>query len=246
MWTQIKRAWSALARLGQECRTPETVAILAVTAILAVRHFLGEHLQSPPLANLWSALTALWPAFARGVVQRQVIAITLQLALPLLVIYTVHRRRPRDFGLGLGDWRFWGAICAVVFLVQFVVVAFFLSKDPTYAHRYPSLPEARDGGLTFWVWESSRLLYMLSWEFLFRGYLLFALLGRLGWSALAVQTTPFVLMHIVSHKPASEVFFTIFSGMASGALALESRSVWPVVLLHGVGAVLLDIFIVFG
>jgi hypothetical protein len=42
------------------------------------------------------------------------------------------------------------------------------------------------------------------------------------------------------------VYFTLLSGVLSGLLVLVSRSVWPMVLLHAMGAILLDIFIVFG
>jgi len=89
------------------------------------------------------------------------------------------------------------------------------------------------------------VLYILSWEFLFRGYLLFALRERLGYSSCAAQMVPFALMHIISHKPVSEVCFTVVSGVLSGVLALEASSVWPVVWLHAAGAVLLDVLIVY-
>ena len=87
---------------------------------------------------------------------------------------------------------------------------------------------------------------MISWEFLFRGYLLFALEKRIGMLAVAVQMVPFAMMHIVSGKPVSEVYFTLVSGVLSGLLVLVCRSVWPIVILHTAGAILLDIFLVYG
>ncbi len=87
---------------------------------------------------------------------------------------------------------------------------------------------------------------MVSWEFLFRGYLLFALEKRMGMLAVVVQMVPFAMMHIVSGKPMSEVYFTLVSGVLSGLLVLICRSVWPMVLIHALGAILLDIFIVYG
>jgi membrane protease YdiL (CAAX protease family) len=178
--------------------------------------------------------------------QKQVLAIGLQLAVPVLLVWLLHRKRLRDFGLGLGDWRLWVPLAALVFVVQVVVVAFFLSNDPAYLRRYPSFAPARAGGGLFWAWEASRLFYMLSWEFLFRGYLLFALEKRLGYAALAVQTVPFVMWHIVGQKPITEIYFTVVSGLLSGLFVLVCRSVWPVVLLHAFGAILLDVFIVYG
>lgn len=104
----------------------------------------------------------------------------------------------------------------------------------------------RAGGSLFWTWELSRLMYMVGWEFLFRGYLQFALEKRIGYLALAVQTVPFVMWHIVGAKPISEIYFTVASGVLSGLFVMVCRSVWPVILLHAFGAILLDIFLVYG
>jgi membrane protease YdiL (CAAX protease family) len=242
MQARLKRA---LRDLLAECRTRETIAVLLVTAILVTRHALHSARGGVHLAPLWSALAAVHPVLGKPTMQNQVVAVVLQLLLPLLFIYLVHRGRAAEFGLGRGEHRFWLPITAVVLLIQVLVVALYLSDDPTYIRRYPTLAVARQGGAPFWIWEASRVVYMLSWELLFRGYLLFALAGRMGRLACAVQTCPFALMHIVSRKPTSEIYFTIFSGLVSGFFAHESRSIWPVVLLHAVGAVLLDVLIVY-
>ena len=39
-------------------------------------------------------------------------------------------------------------------------------------------------------------LFMLAWEFLFRGYMLFGLEKSTGKSAIFVQAIPFVLLHL--------------------------------------------------
>ena len=246
MKTLLRQIRQYLGELLAECRTRETVALLLVTVILVTHRALGSGPGARLLAPLWTALAESFPLMRHGLLQRQVIAIVLQLAVPLLFILAVHRGKLRDYGLGAGDRRFWLPLTSMVFVIQILVVVLYLSNDAAYIRRYPSLHEARAGGSVFWLWESSRVLYMLSWEFLFRGYLLFALAPRLGMHACTVQTVPFTLMHIVSGKPTSEVYFTIASGMLSGLLTLKSRSVWPVVWLHAAGAVLLDIMLVYG
>ncbi len=246
MKTLLKQIWQYLGELWTELRTQETMAVLLVTVVLVTRHALGTGPGARLLAPLWEWSAGLFPLMKHGLLQRQVIAIVLQLCVPVLFIWAVHRQRLRDFGLGLGDRRFWLPLTAIIFAIQIVVVVFYLSEDPAYVRRYPSLHEARQGGAVFWIWESSRVLYMLSWEFIFRGYLLFALARRLGLLSCAVQTVPFTLMHIVSAKPISEIYFTIASGLLSGLLSLKCKSVWPVVWLHAAGAVLLDIMLVYG
>ncbi|MDY0003715.1 MAG: type II CAAX endopeptidase family protein [Polyangia bacterium] len=244
---QLARIWDGLKELGRELLRPESIAILAVTLLLVTRYYLGYSRSGQRLlGGIWAWAAGAAPLLGHPVWQKQVLAVVLQLAVPILLIWLLHRKRLRDFGLGLGDWRLWLPIAALIFIVQVVVVAFFLSKDPAYLGRYPSFAPARAGGGLFWAWEASRLFYMLSWEFLFRGYLLFALEKRFGYAALAIQTLPFVMWHIVGAKPISEIYFTVASGLLSGLFVLLCRSVWPVVLLHAFGAILLDIFIVFG
>lgn len=241
----LVRSRDGLVELGRELRRPAGLAMLVVTLVLVTRWSLTEPAGAALLRPLWEALARRWPLFREGLVQHQVISIVLQLAVPALVIWLVHHKRLRDFGLGAGEPRFWLPIAGVVFAIQLPVVAFYLGRDPVYARRYPSLAAARQGGAVFWIWETSRVLYMLSWEFLFRGYLLFALEPSQGSLACVTQMIPFVLMHIISSKPVSEVYFTVGSGVLSGLLALLARSAWPVILLHGVGAVLLDVVLVY-
>ncbi len=240
-----KRIWNATADLLVDCSKEAGFALLLVTLVLATRTQLSSPQGTKLLANLWHSLAAWQPLLGVPVVRTQILAITIQVLLPGLAIVLIHRKPLSEYGLGLGDWRFWVPIAALVFLIQIVVVVGFLSRDPAYLARYPSLDAARRGGSVFWLWEASRLVYMASWEFLFRGYLLFALWRRMGTLAIGVQMVPFVLMHVVSHKPPSEVYFTIASGLLSGLFAIEARSVWPIVFLHAAGAVLLDVCIVF-
>ena len=241
-WSRI---WKALMVLFDEGRSEASLAVLVVTLVLVTRNALSGPRTPRVLQSWWLLAAARLNMLAYPVVQHQIIAIVLQFVLPVLVIWTVHRRPLDDYGFGLGDWRFWLPITALIFLIQIVIVALFLSRDPVYIARYPSLATARSGGALLWIWESSRIVYMLSWEFLFRGYLLFALFRRFGMAACFLQMVPFVLMHMVSGKPTSEVYFTLVSGLLSGLFALEARSIWPIVFLHGLGAVLLDLLIVF-
>jgi membrane protease YdiL (CAAX protease family) len=240
----LGRVRTIIVELLRECRSLESLSLLLVTAILVTRHAAGTPVGDRLLAPLWASLGAFHPLLREPLLQGQIVAVVLQLVPPAFFALLVHRRPLRDFGAGLGDWRFWTPLAAVVLFVQVLVVALYLSRDPAYIARYPSLAAARAGGAIFVVWEGSRLLYMLSWELLFRGYLLFALAGRMGRLACVVQMVPFALTHIPS-KPVSEIYFTLVSGVLSGVFALEARSAWPLVLLHALGALLLDALIVY-
>jgi len=94
------------------------------------------------------------------------------------------------------------------------------------------------------LFEFLRMLYMLSWEFFFRGFMLQGLLRLgLGWHAVWIQMLPYVLLH--STKPGVELYYTIPSGVLLGVLAWKSGSIWPGFVLHFAGAVVFDVCAMF-
>ena len=74
------------------------------------------------------------------------------------------------------------------------------------------------------------LLDLIGWEFLFRGWILFAYARRFGAEALWVQAVPFALAHI--GKPALETYSTIFGGFILGWIAYRTRSFLWAFLVH--------------
>jgi membrane protease YdiL (CAAX protease family) len=82
---------------------------------------------------------------------------------------------------------------------------------------------------------------MFTWEFLCRGYLLFAFERRVGGAAaIAIQTIPFAVMHV--GKPGPEAIGAIIAGIVLGIIALRNRSFIPGTILHWSVAVTLDLF----
>jgi len=73
-------------------------------------------------------------------------------------------------------------------------------------------------------------LYMFSWEFVFRGYMLFGLEKSIGKSAIFVQAIPFVLLHL--GKPFLETLACIPGGFGFGYVAYKTRSFLPCFIIH--------------
>ena len=71
---------------------------------------------------------------------------------------------------------------------------------------------------------------LLWWEFLFRGFILFGLLPRLGKAAIIVRMVPFVLMHL--GKPELETVLCIPMGLYYGYVAMIGKSMIPAFLIH--------------
>jgi membrane protease YdiL (CAAX protease family) len=97
----------------------------------------------------------------------------------------------------------------------------------------------RDGWGFLAAYELGFGLYFFAWEWFFRGWLLGRLAASYGAGAIALQTVPFVLMHI--GKPGPELHSSVIAGLVLGWLAWRGRSVWPCFLVHWGAALTMDL-----
>jgi uncharacterized protein len=240
--------WPYLRDLGGE----PAVALLGACVLLTLsrhhgstgffRQTFGEAVKDHPAA---ATLPYFW-WFGSSVV--------FYLVAPLALAALTGGGFTRRYGLGLGDWR--AGLSGVGLLLGVMIPATFLASHlGAFAAQYPlagqaafKLKGAAGADLVdlrlFALYEASYFAYFVAWEFLFRGWLLNALLPRFGrGGAVLIQTVPFVLMHF--GKPELEVLGSIPAGVALGVLALRTRSFWYGALLHGVVAVWMDVLVSF-
>jgi membrane protease YdiL (CAAX protease family) len=71
---------------------------------------------------------------------------------------------------------------------------------------------------------------MISWEFIWRGFMLFGLKEKFGYYSVMIQMIPFVILH--NGKPAAETFGAIAGGIALGVLALRTNSILYCAITH--------------
>jgi len=148
---------------------------------------------------------------------------------PLAIVVLVLREDPRSFGLRLGNWRKGGLFALLgLGLMAVVIVGLAQTAEFRQYYRLDSLREADSGGLAEYALRMA--VYMFSWEFIFRGFMLFGLKERFGPLAIWIQAIPFAIMHL--GKPELETLSTIFGGAAFAYVDLESRSVLPSVVIH--------------
>lgn len=139
-------------------------------------------------------------------------------------------RSPIEEGLALPHPLRTLAVLGAAALVLLPVVA-LNSRTPKAHADYPALRAARwtpglvaRNGLAWTV-------YLLGYEYLFRGFLLFVLARAHGpWPALAITTALYALAHL--NKPASETWGTLVMGFGFGAMALYTGGFWVAFLLH--------------
>jgi membrane protease YdiL (CAAX protease family) len=149
--------------------------------------------------------------------------IALYLGVPLLIILVVFRESPAKYGFQLGDWRAGLALTAAACGGVVVVVA-FVARTGTFRTYYaPQIDSAIP--MPFDV-----ALDLFGWEFLFRGFLLFALYSVCGPYAIVLQAVPFTIAHF--GKPELETLSCIFGGSAFGYVAWRTRSFLYPFLIH--------------
>lgn len=204
----------------------ESSGLLLATVLLTVVYYHGEIRQLGPRWELFG-----WFG----------VNFVLLFVVPALVIRLGWRQRLRDYGLGWGRAQVWGRYL-LLFGAVMVPVTLLASRLPSLHHYYPRYPYAGESALWFLASAGGWLVYFFAWEFFFRGFLLNLLAPRYGGIAIAVQTVPFVLMHLP--KPETETFAAIIAGVALGIMAYRGRSMIGTWLLHWGVAVLMDVLVV--
>lgn len=147
----------------------------------------------------------------------------LYLGVPLLVIVLLFRESPARYGFQIGDWRAGVTLTLLGCGIMAVVMAFLARTDAFETYYAPVLNTT----LPLPLYTA---LDLLGWEFLFRGFLLFALYPVCGPYAILLQAVPFTIGHF--GKPELETWSCIFGGSAFGYVAWRTRSFLYPFLIH--------------
>ena len=149
--------------------------------------------------------------------------------LPILIIRFFLKEKLSNYGLRIGDYKV-GLKITLVFILIMLPLLWFISSSDAFANVYPHLPSARESWQTFFIYEIGLLIYLMAWEFVWRGYMLFGLYEKFGFYSIFIQMIPFVILH--NGKPMLETFGSILAGLALGILALRTKSIFYCVIAH--------------
>jgi len=147
----------------------------------------------------------------------------LYLGVPLLVILLVFRESPARYGFRLGDWKAGLALTAAGCGGMALVIP-FVARTGKFRDYYASMATSP---IPLPLYTAADLF---GWEFLFRGFLLFALYPVCGPYAILLQAVPFTIAHF--GKPELETLSCIFGGSAFGYVAWRTRSFIYPFLIH--------------
>lgn len=167
--------------------------------------------------------------------------ITGLLLIPMLSIHALPKEGPHLFGWWRprpASWRLTGILYLLMLLP--LVVA---SRRQEFLSYYPLRPEAAYSWSVFFYHEATYGLYMLAWEFFFRGYLTFGLARSFGnHAAVGMQAILFGVLHL--GKPTPEVLGSFIAGVVLGYLALKARSFYPCFVLHWTCSFTFDVLVI--
>ena len=145
--------------------------------------------------------------------------------IPMLTVVLLFREPAADYGFQVGNWRV-GLVWTAVVCAAMAVILYFVARTPAMQAYYQArAPES-----------VARLIYitgvdLLGWEFLWRGFMLFAFARAFGpGAAIWLQAVPFALLHL--GKPETETLTTLFGGVGFGFIAWQSQSFVYPFLIH--------------
>jgi membrane protease YdiL (CAAX protease family) len=152
-------------------------------------------------------------------------------AAAILLGLRLAQRDLKVWGIGLGDWRWWlphhGVLLAA--LVPVLMATTWLVKP--LADYYPVNKAARTSLEAFGTAHLGIALDFIGWEFLFRGFLLFAF-ARRGDPLMAIlaHAFPFYLLH--ANKPHVELLSSFVGGIFAGWFCLRAGTFLPLWVIH--------------
>jgi membrane protease YdiL (CAAX protease family) len=225
---------------SQENKKPTIILLLAPLVLTTWKYygtksFYLAHLSNTLVLFQSAAMTAEWYNFFSAFVLLGVPSIA--------IIKLVFKESLADYGLQVGDWKFWVPAALVIGAVM-VGLSYPSSKDPQYLAEYPLYKGAGDSTQLFATHAFAYLIFYIGWEIFFRGFMQTGLTPRFGvWGAVLVQVAISCIVHI--GKPDSEIYSSILGALVWGIMVYRSKSIWPAITTHWVLGVSLDYFICF-
>ena len=171
------------------------------------------------------------------------------LIIPLIVIF-LYSPQPlealKSFGFRFGNYKLGLLLCLIA--IPVCAVAVFVSlKDPKLKKQYPFSKNACRSRKTFVLYELAYLfMYYFSWEFTFRGVLLFSIIDMAGEAkagilmAILIQATIATIYHI--GHPDIEVVSAFVGSIIFGIIAYITMSFLYTLFIHALLGVANDTF----
>ncbi|BCD99616.1 CPBP family intramembrane glutamic endopeptidase [Marinagarivorans cellulosilyticus] len=143
--------------------------------------------------------------------------------IPLALLISLGYRTPHSLALSIGHWRFW-LPASLLYLAIAIPLVIIGTQSASINHYY------QKEGFDFTAHVYTTCIYLLGWEYFFRGFLLAGLKEKFKEGAILLQLIPFTLLHL--GKPDIETLSCILSGLVWGYICYRGNSFWPAYFMH--------------
>ena len=153
---------------------------------------------------------------------------------PVIFILFLPDKSLKDLGLGC-SWLSAPPWWVLVVLVIILIVGFYSARQPGNLAMYPQIRNQQWTKGLLALSSLSWVVFLLGYEFLFRGFLLYASLTVMDvWPAIALNCAIYALAHL--YKGPGETFGAIPVGILLCYLTLLTGNIWTAVGIHAVMA----------
>ena len=213
--------------LVQNIKSPALAAVWLTTVTFLIYRYRGAQLAQRVLGN--------------GDIRRQrIIGAVLLGLLPGIALVFGFDLDLCDHGLAIPHYASKGAWSVGVLLIAIPLIYQQAQKE-TYWEHYPELRHERWSKKTTISNAASWMIYLLAYEFLFRGLLLMSLDAWLGQeAAITIMAAMYVLSHV--DKSQEETFGSLAMSVVFALAALGTNSIWLPWLMHCTIAIASDTF----
>jgi len=209
---------------------PFTLVPLWTALAFSAYYFLAKDQQLA--LRIWKTPARLHPNIKTVLVQRAWGFLFLGVLTLLLVM--AWGEEASTFGLGFNftaapPWWSWPLLPLVILL------SYLQASSRSNLEMYPQIRIRVWSTPTLVASAISWILFLLAYEFLFRGFLLFGSLQVMGpWQAIALNVALYSLAHM--YKGPGETFGSIPVGIFLCFISLNSGNIWMAMLFHTVMA----------
>ena len=209
--------------------------VLFILAFSGV-HFLGAYF----LRALGNHKGQEPPSLFLAHICRRLLGFTLMGILPLLVFYYVYELPLGDYGINMYRWER-SFIWILLLLPPIIAMNYYIAGKPSNLSQYPQIRLIHWDLKNLLVNFTSWILYLLGYEMLFRGFLLFALYDAFGLTpAIAMNVVLYALAHIP--KGLREMAGSVPFGIILCMITLNTGSFLAAFVLHSAMALSNEFF----
>ncbi|RJP17245.1 MAG: hypothetical protein C4520_17230 [Candidatus Abyssobacteria bacterium SURF_5] len=163
--------------------------------------------------------------------------------LPAMLGCILWDQKPSQWGLSLGHDPLKNTGLAVGCLAVLIPIIAYASSFPAVTAGRPENFIAAMYPEAFLLYEIGILVFLMGWEFFFRGFLLFGLANSIGNAAIYVLMIPAVALKL--GRSPLETLAEVPTAILLGHLALKTGSIWYGLFLHWGFLLTLDLIVIY-